>query len=110
MKRIGLPFSGKYGFAETKMYWPINHMVAPKEESLDCASCHNRTDSRIAALNDFYLPGRDKNIYIDTFAKFAIILALLGVAIHGAARFVVNNIKLDPVQGTDVEDHAAKKK
>lgn len=40
MKASGLPYSGKYGFAETIMYWPINHMVAPKEEALSCLDCH----------------------------------------------------------------------
>jgi octaheme c-type cytochrome (tetrathionate reductase family) len=36
----GLPYSGQYGFAETEMYWSLAHMVAPKENSLQCASCH----------------------------------------------------------------------
>ena len=36
----GLPYSGEYGFAETIMYWRINHMVAPKEEALTCLECH----------------------------------------------------------------------
>ncbi len=26
---VGLPFSGEYGFAETEMYWPLTHTVAP---------------------------------------------------------------------------------
>ena len=29
-----------YGFAETTMYWPQTHMVAPKERALQCQSCH----------------------------------------------------------------------
>jgi len=36
----GLPYSGEYGFAETVMFWRINHMVAPKEEALTCLECH----------------------------------------------------------------------
>ena len=36
----GIPYSGKYGFAETIMYWRINHMVAPKEQALTCLECH----------------------------------------------------------------------
>lgn len=40
MKASGLPYSGEYGFASTVMYWPINHMVAPKEQALKCADCH----------------------------------------------------------------------
>jgi octaheme c-type cytochrome (tetrathionate reductase family) len=35
-----LPYSGEYGFAETRMYWPISHMVAPKDQALQCGDCH----------------------------------------------------------------------
>ncbi|MEZ5011732.1 MAG: hypothetical protein R2744_09110 [Bacteroidales bacterium] len=42
MKEINLAFSGKYNFIETEMYWPINHMVAPAENSLKCTECHSR--------------------------------------------------------------------
>lgn len=40
MKASGLPYSGKYGFAATETYWPINHMVNAKEGSLQCLDCH----------------------------------------------------------------------
>lgn len=36
----GLPFSGEIGFAETAMYWPLSHMVATKDRSLQCTDCH----------------------------------------------------------------------
>ena len=36
----GLPYSGEYGFAETYMYWPQTHMVAPKTQALQCQACH----------------------------------------------------------------------
>jgi octaheme c-type cytochrome (tetrathionate reductase family) len=36
----GLDYSGEYGFAPTAMYWTLTHMVAPKEDALQCASCH----------------------------------------------------------------------
>ena len=98
MERIGLPYSGEYGFVETEMYWPINHMVAPKESSLACAECHNSTNSRLAGLDDFYLPGRDKNEFLDAIGRFSIILAVLGVIIHGFARFFANNVKLDKIE------------
>jgi octaheme c-type cytochrome (tetrathionate reductase family) len=39
-KASGIPYSGKYGFAETEMYWPLTHMVAPKEKALGCTDCH----------------------------------------------------------------------
>jgi octaheme c-type cytochrome (tetrathionate reductase family) len=36
----GLPYSGRYGFATTTMYWPLAHMVQPGERALQCADCH----------------------------------------------------------------------
>ncbi|MCA9188802.1 MAG: tetrathionate reductase family octaheme c-type cytochrome [Pirellulaceae bacterium] len=40
METVGLDYSGQFGFAETEMYWPITHLVVPKEQSLQCAACH----------------------------------------------------------------------
>ncbi|MCB2226047.1 MAG: Ni/Fe-hydrogenase cytochrome b subunit [Desulfarculaceae bacterium] len=40
MKQAGLPYSGKYTFVPTAMYWGLTHEVAPKEQSLSCADCH----------------------------------------------------------------------
>jgi octaheme c-type cytochrome (tetrathionate reductase family) len=36
----GVPYSGHFGFARTVMYWPLAHMVAPKERALRCIDCH----------------------------------------------------------------------
>lgn len=36
-----LPYSGTYGFAATKMYWPINHMVTTTKNALTCKQCHS---------------------------------------------------------------------
>lgn len=36
----GMEYSGNYGFANTTMYWPQTHMVAPKHQALQCKSCH----------------------------------------------------------------------
>lgn len=38
---VGLEYSGEYGFAATEMYWPLSHMVAPKESALQCTDCHS---------------------------------------------------------------------
>ena len=94
MKTIGMPYSGKYGFVKTEMYWPVNHMVSPKEASLSCSECHNRTNSRLAALTDFYLPGRDGHDLLDEIGKITILLAVVGVIIHGSAR-VFSSFKLE---------------
>lgn len=36
----GMAYSGEYGWADTDMYWPLAHLVAPKEEALQCHDCH----------------------------------------------------------------------
>lgn len=63
-------YSGEYGFIETTLHWPLAHMVAPKEQSLSCDECHSK-DGRLANLTDFYLPGRDKNDWLDLFGWLA---------------------------------------
>jgi hypothetical protein len=40
MERVGLPYSGKYGFVETKMYSSIHHEVVPAQKALGCGDCH----------------------------------------------------------------------
>ncbi len=40
MKASGLPYSGEYGWADTIMYWRINHMVVPAKDALQCLDCH----------------------------------------------------------------------
>lgn len=42
MEASGLLYSGSVGFVETEMYWPINHMVAPADQALQCTSCHGK--------------------------------------------------------------------
>lgn len=41
-KEVGLDFSGQFGFAETEMFWPLSHMVKPKEKALRCMDCHEQ--------------------------------------------------------------------
>lgn len=86
MKNAGLPFSGEYGFVETQMYWPINHMVAPKEQSVGCAECHTQHNGRLAKLTGFYLPGRDHNILLDTLGIWVFWLTVIAVFGHAAIR------------------------
>ncbi|WP_417346004.1 tetrathionate reductase family octaheme c-type cytochrome [Ferrimonas sp.] len=42
MQAKGLTYSGQKGFAETEMWWRINHMVSPKTEALKCSACHSK--------------------------------------------------------------------
>ncbi len=52
MEYIGQEFSGELDFIETAMYWPITHMVAPKDQALKCMACH-KTDGILKDLGDF---------------------------------------------------------
>jgi octaheme c-type cytochrome (tetrathionate reductase family) len=90
MKDIGLPFSGKISFIKTQMYWPVNHMVASKENTLQCNSCHTRENSRLAKLTDFYMPGRDYSSLVDTGGMWLIILSLIGVLLHATIRMIAS--------------------
>ncbi|MCB1008471.1 MAG: tetrathionate reductase family octaheme c-type cytochrome [Acidobacteria bacterium] len=86
MREVGLPFSGSYGFARTEMNWPVNHMVAPKEKALDCADCHTPEGGRLASVGGFYLPGRDRNRWLDWAGRALLLTTLVGVVLHGGAR------------------------
>ncbi len=85
MAHSGLPYSGEYGFIETLSYWPITHMVAPKEEAVACAECHAR-EGRLAGVGGFYLPGRDGR-WVDWLGVLLVGGALLGVLGHALLRF-----------------------
>ncbi len=88
MKDAGLPFSGKIDFIETKMFWLVNHMVSSKENVVQCNECHTRTDSRLAGLSDFYIPGRDYSKFVDVAGSWLLLLTFLGVASHGTLRII----------------------
>jgi octaheme c-type cytochrome (tetrathionate reductase family) len=90
MKRIDLPYSGKYGFVETEMTWPINHMVSPKAKTVPCIECHTRNSSRIASLTGFYIPGRDYTSWVDNLGAGLILLTLAGVLVHGGVRIAAS--------------------
>ncbi len=87
MVYAGLEYSGKYGFVETEMYWPISHMVSQKEETLTCVDCHSR-NGRLEKLGGFYLPGRDASGFVEILGLFVISGSLAGVTVHGILRFV----------------------
>jgi hypothetical protein len=93
MKQSGFPVSGQYGFVETVMYWPVNHMVSPKEQAVGCAECHTRENGRLAKLTGFYLPGRDQNKMLDGIGYWMFILTIVGVLGHAAIRIVDNIMK-----------------
>ena len=93
MKELNLPFSGKVSFIKTEMYWPINHMVSTKENSLTCKNCHSRENSRLAGLTDFYMPSRDYSPFIETLGVILILLTLIAVIVHGSFRIISNKTR-----------------
>ncbi len=85
MKNNDIPYSGEWGFVETYSYWPINHMVTPKESAMACAECHAE-DGRLNHLTGFYMPGTGNNKLLDTLGLFAIFGTLGGVFGHASLR------------------------
>ncbi len=90
MKNVNAEFSGKLDFIETELYLPVNHQVAPVENSVQCIECHTREEGRLAGLNDFYMSGRDSNTIVDVVGKTAIILSILVVIAHAILRIAAS--------------------
>ncbi len=90
MKKNGIPYSGEWGFVETLSYWPVNHMVAPKEDALACSECHAK-EGRLSHLTGFYMPGTGSNKLLDTLGLLAILGTLLGVLGHAAIRAIATS-------------------
>lgn len=82
----GTVYSGKHGFVQTEMLWPITHMVAPKDKAVPCASCHTADQGRMGTLPGIYLPARDSHPWIDRLGWLAVAAALAGVLIHALGR------------------------
>jgi len=87
LKERGIEFSGEYGFVETEYYWPINHMVAEKEQALSCESCHS-ANGRMKNLAGFYMPGRGDLSWISEIGWLVALLTLLGVLGHALLRLM----------------------
>ncbi len=89
MRSVGVEYSGEMGFVATEMSWPITHMVAPKEDALQCEQCH-RKNGRLEGIEGVYIPGRDASAFIDTAGSWLALLALFGVTVHGGIRYVAS--------------------
>jgi len=85
MEAAGRDFSGKVGFVETEMRFPVNHMVAQAEDALSCVSCHSR-NGRMEKVPGIFMPGRGASSVVDTLGILLIAGSLLGVLGHGALR------------------------
>jgi len=87
MEAAGLPYSGKYSFISTEMYWPLNHMVAEANQSLSCTDCHS-PNGRMKNLAGFYMPGRDRSKLFDVLGVLMVAFSIMGVSIHGLIRYI----------------------
>jgi octaheme c-type cytochrome (tetrathionate reductase family) len=83
---MDLPYSGEFDFVATTYVFPITHMVAPRDQSLACTECHSQTDSRLANLKGFYMPGRDGSKIIHYAGWGVVCASLFGVLIHALGR------------------------
>ncbi len=87
---MGLPYSDEYTFVETVYYYPITHMVAPKDNTVACASCHSQ-DSLLKNIDGVWIPGRDSEGFIDTFGWILVFGSLAGVLLHACLRIMTRN-------------------
>ncbi len=87
MEKNNIPYSGEWGFVETYSYWPINHMVAPEHDALDCVECHSK-DGRINHLEGIYLPAGTNNKMLDLLGILAVLATLGGVIGHAVIRLI----------------------
>lgn len=89
MKHAGRDFSGEVGWIETEMSWPITHMVAPKEDVVECHQCH-KENGRLAGISGIYMPGTNNTPLLDKLGFGVAFLTLIGVLFHGLIRFIMH--------------------
>ena len=90
MESFDLPFSGQFDYVETSYVFPTTHMVAPKDNVVNCIECHFKKNGRLANLSGFYMPGRDSFKPIDIVGWAVIVISLFGVFLHGLGRVFTN--------------------
>jgi hypothetical protein len=90
MAYVGDDWSGRYEFAQTEMFWPLTHMVAPKERAVRCVECHTpAAEGRMAGVEGVYLPGRDRNPLLDRLGIGLVALTLAAALAHGLLRLTL---------------------
>ena len=83
---VGVPFSGEFDFVKTTYVYPTTHMVAPKDNVVNCTECHIDQDSRLAGITGVYMPGRDRFQLLCALGWIAVLGAFFGVCLHGVGR------------------------
>lgn len=89
MQNMEAPFSGKVDFVSTEMFWPVTHMVAPKDKAVGCVECH-ASASRLAGLPGIYMPAHSAKGWLDVIGWLLAAATLAGMLIHGVLRIVTN--------------------
>ena len=89
MEKYNLPYSGEYDFIDTVSYWPINHMVSPKDDALSCNECHAK-EGRLKDLPGVYMPGASHSDWLDLIGLLAILGTLGGVLLHALIRLIAS--------------------
>ncbi len=89
MEKYKLPYSGEYDFVKTVSYWPINHMVTPKDKALACEECHAK-EGRLKDLKGFYMPGTGQYNRLDLIGMLLVLGTLGGVLLHALIRVMMN--------------------
>jgi len=91
MKQVNLPYSGHYGFVQTEMYWPVNHMVSPKSQAVQCGECHTRENGPACKSEWFFIfrgetttPGWSFLASVSWFSHSQ------QTVVHGSVRFLMN--------------------
>ncbi|HHC29094.1 MAG TPA: tetrathionate reductase family octaheme c-type cytochrome, partial [Rhodobacterales bacterium] len=87
MKAAGSEYSGEHGFIDTHQYWQITHMVAPKEDAVQCVECHAE-DGRLDGIAGVYMPGTNSMSWIGILGRLMVLAALAGVIGHGLLRMI----------------------
>jgi len=88
MEYVNLPYSGEFDFVETSYAFPTTHMVAPKENVVQCIECHTRKDGRMAKISGVFIPGRDHSDIINNIGLLAIFGTLGIIILHAVGRIV----------------------
>ncbi|MBF0590312.1 MAG: tetrathionate reductase family octaheme c-type cytochrome [Magnetococcales bacterium] len=97
MKDQPIPYSGKVGFVQGRMFMPITHMVAPKNQALTCEACHHPS-GRLAGVSGIYLPGRDRFPLLKQIWTLMAVLVLCGILAHVLFRFFFSRTSAAPDQ------------
>lgn len=85
MESADVPFGGEVAFARVRQMIPVNHMVAPAEQAVECQSCH-AADGLLADLPGGFVPGRDGFEWLDRIGLGLLAASLIGVVLHGILR------------------------